>query len=150
MPNEMSRDELLAFVRKLPEKTPIASTLNLGHSSKQSWINWLSNYADFGDHPQRAQRGASFIYNRVGGTRPYLFGSPKQAGSIKSEYKEPPKLLPLHQEIPRPKRPQFGEYCHGTWLPSIFEKKGEFNFADRPIYKTISCTILNKFGMTNE
>ena len=64
MPNEMSRDELLAFVRKLPEKTPIASTLNLGHSSKQSWINWLSNYADFGDHPQRAQRGASFIYNR--------------------------------------------------------------------------------------
>jgi hypothetical protein len=60
---QMSRDELLAFVRKLPEKTPIASTLTSGCSSKQSWINWLSNYADVGDHPLRAQRDASFIYN---------------------------------------------------------------------------------------
>jgi hypothetical protein len=47
----MSRDELLEFVRQLPEKTPIANTLTQGHSSKQSWINWLSNYAEFGDHP---------------------------------------------------------------------------------------------------
>jgi hypothetical protein len=60
---QMSRDELLGFVRQLPEKTPIANTLAQGHSSKQSWINWLSNYAQFGDHPRRAQRDASFIYN---------------------------------------------------------------------------------------
>jgi hypothetical protein len=60
---QMSRGELLTLVRQLPEKTPVASTLTSGHSSKQSWINWLSNYADLGDHPLRAQRDASFIYN---------------------------------------------------------------------------------------
>jgi hypothetical protein len=58
---QMSRDELLELVRQLPEKTPIASTLS--HSSKQAWIRWLSNYSDHGDHPLRAQRDASFIYN---------------------------------------------------------------------------------------
>jgi hypothetical protein len=61
---QMSRDELLEFVRHLPEKTPIASTLTPGYSGKQSWINWLTNYAQIGDHPLRAQRDASFIYNR--------------------------------------------------------------------------------------
>jgi hypothetical protein len=58
----MSRDELLAVVRNLPEKTPIASTLT-PRPSKHAWVNWLSSYADEGDHPQRAQRDASFIYN---------------------------------------------------------------------------------------
>jgi hypothetical protein len=61
--DRMSRDELLEFVRQLPEKTPVANTLAHDHSSKQSWINWLSNYAETGDHPLRAQRDASFIYN---------------------------------------------------------------------------------------
>jgi hypothetical protein len=60
---QMSRDELLELVRHLPENTPIASTLTPGYSGKQSWINWLSNYAKTGDHPLRAQRPASFIYN---------------------------------------------------------------------------------------
>jgi hypothetical protein len=60
---QMSRDELLEFVRHLPEKTPIASTLTPGYSGKQSWINWLSNYAKIDDYPLRAQRDASFIYN---------------------------------------------------------------------------------------
>jgi hypothetical protein len=59
---EMSRDELLEFVRQLPEKTPIARALT-GHSSEQAWIYWLSNYADLSDHPLRAQRDAGFIYN---------------------------------------------------------------------------------------
>src|ERR1700691_4970212 len=59
---EMSRDELLEFVRQLPEKTPIPRALT-GHSSKQAWIYWLSNYADLSDHPLRAQRDAGFIYN---------------------------------------------------------------------------------------
>ena len=62
----MSRDELLEFVRQLPENTPIANTLAPDHSSKQSWINWLSNYvepAEPGDHSLRAQRDARFIYN---------------------------------------------------------------------------------------
>jgi hypothetical protein len=60
---QMSRDELLEFVRRLPDKTPIATTLAPDHSAKKSWINWLSNYADHGDHPLRAQRDARFIYN---------------------------------------------------------------------------------------
>jgi len=60
---QMSRDELLAIVRQLPERTPIASTLAPGRSSKRSWINWLSNYAELGDHPLRGQRDARFIYN---------------------------------------------------------------------------------------
>lgn len=59
----MSRDELLAIVRQLPERTPIASTLAPGRSSKRSWINWLSTYAELGDHPLRGQRNARFIYN---------------------------------------------------------------------------------------
>jgi hypothetical protein len=53
---QMSRDELLEFVRHLPEKTSIASTLTLGYSGKQSWINWLSDYAKISDHPLRAQK----------------------------------------------------------------------------------------------
>jgi hypothetical protein len=60
---QMSRDELLEFVRHPPEKTPIASKLTPGYSGKQSWINWLSNYAEIGDYPLRAQRDAAFIYN---------------------------------------------------------------------------------------
>jgi predicted restriction endonuclease len=60
---QMSRDELLEFVRQLPEKTPVASRSASDLSAKQSWINWLSNYADFGDHPLRGQRDARFIYN---------------------------------------------------------------------------------------
>lgn len=59
----MTRDELLAIVRKLPERTPIASALAPGRSSKQSWINWLTNYAELGDHPLREQRDARYIYN---------------------------------------------------------------------------------------
>ena len=59
----MTREELREPVHRLPEKTPIASALTPGHSSKQSWIYWLSNYAELGDNPSRAQRDASFIYN---------------------------------------------------------------------------------------
>jgi hypothetical protein len=59
----MTREELLELVHRLPEKTPIASALTPGHSSKQSWIYWLSNYTELGDNPSRAQRDASFIYN---------------------------------------------------------------------------------------
>jgi hypothetical protein len=59
----MTREELLEPVHRLPEKTPIASALTPGHSSKQSWIYWLSNYAELGYNPSRAQRDASFIYN---------------------------------------------------------------------------------------
>jgi len=60
---QMSRDELLELVRQLPEKTPIAAALAPDRSGKRSWINWLSNYAEFGSHPLRAQRNARFIYN---------------------------------------------------------------------------------------
>lgn len=64
LPSEqMSRAELLAVVRQLPDRTPIATRLTPDHSAKQSWINWLSNYADHGDHPLRGQRDARFIYN---------------------------------------------------------------------------------------
>ena len=71
---QMSRDELLAFVRQLPEKTPIANTLAQGHSSKQSWIDWLIYYAESGDHPRRrAQRDASFIYNHWWNSRTFIW-----------------------------------------------------------------------------
>ena len=86
----------------------------------------------------------------IGGMHLYLFGLPKRVASIKSELKEPPKLLPIYQEIPRRKPPQFGEYYHGRWLPNIFEKKGDLSLPHRPNYKTISCAISNKFRMTNK
>jgi hypothetical protein len=60
---QMSREELLAIVRELPDKTPIAVALAPGRSSKQSWINWLTNYAEISDHPLRGQRDARYIYN---------------------------------------------------------------------------------------
>jgi hypothetical protein len=119
----MSRDELLEFVRQLPEKTPIANRLTHGHSSKQSWINWLSNYPELGDNPSgriSERKEMPVTSTTFGGMHLYSFGLPKRAASIKSEYKEPPKLLPLHQETLRLKRLQFGEYCHGVWSPSTF------------------------------
>jgi predicted restriction endonuclease len=62
---EMSRYELLEFVRQLPEKTPIATALNPRYSAKQTWIEWLSDYHNRGDrNPLRAQRDARFIYAR--------------------------------------------------------------------------------------
>jgi hypothetical protein len=60
---QMDRDELLALVRQLPDKTPIASRLFPTYSGKKSWIDWLSDYTDLGDHPLRARRNARFIYN---------------------------------------------------------------------------------------
>src|ERR1700691_2799453 len=60
---QMSREELLALVRQLPDGTPIASRLTPDYSSKESWTDWLLNYAESGDHPLRGQRDARFIYN---------------------------------------------------------------------------------------
>ena len=60
---QMSREELLAIARELPDKTPVATALAPSRSSKRSWINWLTNYAELSDHPLREQRDARYIYN---------------------------------------------------------------------------------------
>ncbi len=89
---KMSRDELLEFVRQLPDKTPVASTLTPGHSSKQLWIKWLSNYPDHGEHPLRAQRDASFIYNRWWNT-PVLIWLAEASGVDQARIKRAAKII---------------------------------------------------------
>jgi hypothetical protein len=60
---KFTRTDLLKAVRHLPEKTPIVAELFPDAHGKRTWIYWLSNYAQIGDNPRRAERDARFIYN---------------------------------------------------------------------------------------
>jgi hypothetical protein len=103
---QMDRDELLALVRKLPDKTPIASTLFPTYSAKIEFINWL-------DHPLRARRNARSIYNRWWNA-PLFIWLAEASGIDQDRIEKLQKLLLHHQEIQQLKPPQYDGYYHGT------------------------------------
>jgi predicted restriction endonuclease len=55
-----SRDELLQAIRFLPDETKL-----LPEPLKETWIEWLSPYADRSDRRKNTDRDAQFVFNKL-------------------------------------------------------------------------------------